>query len=186
VSINSKEIIFAIVTGVCAALAIYFMSALVASPKLLFGRSLSAIAPSLFPYVTLIVIGVLSAGLVLISLFGLYSNRRAQAFAGTGADEQPNAAYDWPKVAGFFVVLTAYGLLLKPLGFLISSFIVIFTVSVILGNRNWLQIVLLAFFAPVCLYLLATRAMLVSLPELNAIELFYSQIINWVKGMIGS
>ena len=50
-----------------------------------------------------------------------------------------------------------------------------------LGNRHWLQIGVVAFVSPICLYLLATRGLLVSLPELDQIELFYSRLINWVS-----
>jgi len=82
------------------------------------------------------------------------------------------------KVTIFFVVLVAYGLLLKPAGFLISSFLVICTLSLLLGNRNWIQILLFAVLCPIALYLIATRGMLVSLPELNQIEFFYAHIIN--------
>ena len=86
------------------------------------------------------------------------------------------------KVTVFFVILVLYGLLLKPVGFLISSFLVISALSVLLGNRNWVQILLFAVLCPACLYLLATRGMLVSLPELDPIELFYANIINRFKG----
>jgi len=88
----------------------------------------------------------------------------------------------WLNISAFFILLVAYGFLLKPIGFLISSFMVICATSLLLGNRNWLQILLLAFLAPVCLYLIATRAMLVSLPEINQIELWYSSAFNWVAG----
>jgi len=63
---------------------------------------------------------------------------------------------------------------------------VITLASVLLGNRHWVQIALLAVIAPVCLYLIATRGMLVSLPELNAIELFYAQLIEWMRGFVSS
>ena len=86
------------------------------------------------------------------------------------------------KVAVFFITLVMYGILLKPIGFLISSFLVISALSLLLGNRNLVQILLVALLCPVVLYLLATRGMLVSLPELNQIELFYANIINRFNG----
>lgn len=97
------------------------------------------------------------------------------------AESSPDSDQSWPKKIGFFVLLISYGLMLKPFGFLISSSIVITGTSLLLGNRNIIQIILLALVSPVCLYLIATRAMLVSLPELNPIELFYSQVFNWFQ-----
>jgi len=166
---------------VTATLAILSMSQLVAAPKLLFGRSLSAIAPSLFPYITLALIIVLSAALILLNLV---SARIKNSVPDQPDDTALDSNTGWLKTAAFFVILTVYGLLLKPIGFLISSFLVISTISVMLGNRNWLQIGLLAVFAPICLYLIATRAMLVSLPELNQIELAYAGVVNWVTGLL--
>jgi len=175
--IQQKELLFAGIAGIIATLAILRMPHLVAAPKVLFGRSLSAIAPSLFPYVTLALIVLLSVALMLVILLG---NRHSPQLASQASDAQLNDA-GWLKTGIFFILLTGYGLLLKPAGFLISSFLVICATSLMLGNRNWLQIISLALFSPVCLYLLATRAMLVSLPELNVIELWYAHAIDWLS-----
>ena len=173
--IHQKEMLFSGVTGIIAAAAFLAMPYLVAAPKMLFGRSLSAIEPSLFPYMTLGMIIVLS------SLVLCLNWRRLSAVKNTATQDDTNSEDDagWLKISLFFTLLVCYGLLLKPAGFLISSFLAISITSVMLGNRNWLQIVAIALVAPVCLYLLATRAMLVSLPELNQIELWYASVFNW-------
>lgn len=188
--IHRNELVFSIASGIAALAAIVALPALVAKPKLLFGRSLSAIEPTLFPKIILTMILLLS---VLAAVFALIGLRRKQKFSiqanslvsaevGTDDNETNNesgiAENPLFKVTVFFVVLVAYGLMLKPLGFLISSFIVITVVSLLLGNRNWFQIIPFALISPICLYLLATRVLLVSLPELNVIELFYAGIIN--------
>lgn len=182
--IAKREILFASVTGVTALLAILAMPFLVAKPKLLFGRSLSAISPALFPYVTLFSIVLLSVVLVLVSWRSLSRSRHLPDNQATLDSAQVEGASenDWLRKGAFFFLLAGYGLALKPLGFLISSFVVITATSVMLGNRHWLQIILLAICGPVCLYLIATRLMLVSLPELNTIELFYSAIISALRG----
>lgn len=179
--IQQREILFAGVTGLAAIVAMLAMSSLVAAPKLLFGRSLSAIAPSLFPHITLTLIALLSAGLIFLACISLRNSSHLpveEASAETANDS------GWTKTVIFFVLLAGYGLLLKPVGFLISSFLVICATSIMLGNRNWFQVLLLAAFAPICLYLIATRAMLVSLPELNQIELLYAQAFDWVTGKV--
>ncbi len=173
---------FAAVVGLTAVAALFAMPLLVAKPKLLFGRSLSAIAPSLFPYVTLSLLALLSTLLVVViwQKSRLLSDQNAESIRIS--EDSPHA--DWLKVAAFFLLLAGYGLLLKPAGFLLSSFVVISAISLLLGNRNWLQILLIALLAPVVLYLLATRIMLVSLPELNRVELFYADAIAWLKGLL--
>lgn len=193
---SKKDILFGAISGTTALAAILAMPVLVASPKLLFGRSLSAIAPSLFPYVTLSLIVLLSAALCIVSLANAtlrqsrsetnpdISDERVTPDTNLSDDEQQDG--NWGKQALFFLLLVGYGLLLKPIGFFLSSCIVITLASLLLGNRHWVQIGLLAVLAPICLYLIATRGMLVSLPELNSIELLYSHVIEWMRGLVSS
>jgi len=173
--IHRNELLFALTTGLVATAAIVALPSLVAKPKMLFGRSLSAMEPSLFPQITLILIVVMSCLLVPFAIRGMrrHSSTAEEITADLPLKEKP--AF---KVAIFFIVLVVYGLLLKPAGFLISSFLVICTTSLLLGNQNRIQIFLFAVLCPVALYLIATRGMLVSLPELNQIEFFYANIIN--------
>jgi putative tricarboxylic transport membrane protein len=180
--IHRKEMLFTAVTGLIAAAAIITLPYLVAAPKLLFGRSLSAIEPALFPYITLGLIVALSIILLVLNW------RSAAASIEMSAQEDADGEDDtaWLKTSLFFILLICYGLLLKPAGFLISSFLAISITSVMLGNRNWPQIIVIAVVAPACLYLLATRAMLVSLPELNQIELWYARVFDWVSANTGS
>jgi len=197
VNATKKDILFAGIVGATALAAILAMPVLVASPKLLFGRSLSAIAPSLFPYVTLSLIVFLSVVLCIASLAGAWwkqthasgelINSRSSietVDSNEPAVSETDQENNWAKKAAFFLLLAGYGLLLKPIGFFISSCLVITLASLLLGNRRWIQIALLAVIAPICLYLIATRGMLVSLPELNTIELFYSQLIEWMRGFV--
>ena len=193
---SKKDILFGVISGAIALAAILAMPVLVASPKLLFGRSLSAIAPSLFPYVTLFLIVLLSVALCIITLINTRLKHTRTATNSVIASElvTPDAIQtsdarqdgDWVSQALFFLLLVGYGLLLKPIGFFLSSCIVITLASLLLGNRHWVQIGLLAVLAPICLYLIATRGMLVSLPELNTIELLYSQVIEWMRGLVSA
>ncbi len=176
---HRNELLFALATGLGAVAAIIALPTLVAKPKMLFGRSLSAMEPSLFPHITLILIVVMSCLLLPFAIRGIL---RTAKTVDNNAIVLPLKEKPAFKVTIFFVVLVAYGLLLKPAGFLISSFLVICTLSLLLGNRNWIQITLFAVLCPIALYLIATRGMLVSLPELNQIELFYANIINRFRG----
>jgi len=177
--IHRNELLFSLGSGVAALAALIALPSLVAKPKLLFGRSLSAMEPSLFPIIILSFALALS---LLTAAFALYAQFRSASAKDAGADTGADSGQTLFRVAVFFVTLLAYGLLLKPLGFLISSALVITVLSLLLGNRNWLQIGFFAVTSPICLYLLATRGLLVSLPELNVIELFYANIIGRLNG----
>jgi len=187
---SRRDILFASASGLIALAAIYAMPQLVATPKLLFGRSLSAITPSLFPYVTLTLIVLLSVAVIAMAWFGMNS-KHDQSTNGSNSEAvvdsdqaEGTSQTQWLAIGAFFILLAGYGFVLKPFGFLISSFIVLCATSLLLGNRSWLQISLLAIFGPVCLYLLATRVMLVSLPELDQIELLYAQLIGFVQNRV--
>ena len=46
------------------------------------------------------------------------------------------------------------------------------------GNRSVVQIVAVSIISPIALYLVATRGLAVSLPELSSIEFFYARIFD--------
>ncbi|MCG3268073.1 tripartite tricarboxylate transporter TctB family protein [Yoonia sp. I 8.24] len=146
-------------------LAVVCMGQLVAAPKVLMGRMLTAITPSLFPTLVLGVLAVLS-GIVLY-------------FSNVDEAETPeDAGTDWQAIGRgvmLFAFMLFYALAMVPLGFFISSALTIIMVSVLSGNRSALQIIAIAVIGPMALYLVATRVLAVSLPELNTIELFYAQ-----------
>ncbi len=182
--IHRNELLFALGSGIAALSALLALPLMVAKPKLLFGRSLSAMEPTLFPKIILSLIVVLSVLGAMFALVALYRSRPVVEDVAVGGSGNDAAGTDKPlfRVIIFFFTLTGYGLLLKPAGFLISSCLVITILSLLLGNRNWIQIGLFAVISPICLYLLATRGLLVSLPELDFIELFYAGIFNRISG----
>ena len=174
-----RELLVAVIAGGLALLAIFNLPALVAKPKLLFGRSLSAIEPTLFPYITLALLVLLSVILALACIWQWIRLRTpSDDVAAAILNVDTSGQQDWRKICGFFGLLVGYGLMLKPLGFLISSFIVICATSLMLGNRHFWQILLIGILSPIGLYLLATRGLLVSLPELDQIELFYARALR--------
>jgi len=163
----TPEIVVLAVLLVLSLLGVLFMENLVSQPKLLFGRSLSALAPSLFPLI------VISALALLCALVLLLLNQQGghQANAGMSHGE-------WRRGLVFFAITTFYALTMQPFGFLISSAIAIASLSWQMGNRSWVQTGVLAIVAPVLLYLAATRLLAVSLPELNVIELVYARLLG--------
>lgn len=151
---------------VASVLSLVFMGSLIAAPRALFGRSLSAIPPSMFPAITITLLAVLCVvGLVLIS-------------RGHGAAQEARMQRaEWARSFILFGILTLYALTMAPFGFLISSAVTIALLSLVMEARNPIQIVLVSLIGPIALYLAATRLLAVSLPELIAIELFYARVL---------
>lgn len=150
-------------------LGVAFMSQLVAAPKVLFGRSLTAIPPSLFPSLVLGTMAVLAAAL-------LYNLRRAIFAEHSKAFEEGVL----PRVIMLFAVMLIYALTMAPFGFFISSALTMTAVGWLAGNRSIVQILAVAIVSPVALYLVTTRGLAVSLPELSSIEFFYARILDMI------
>lgn len=149
---------------------IAFMEALVAKPKMLFGRSLSAIEPTLFP---LIAMGMM---ILFCAVFFIQAYRHSAT--GLTDTEEAAAETDWLRVGSFFLVLFFYAMAFDRLGFLTSTFTTMVALSLLVGNRHYGQIVLFSFALPLAFYLVATRLLLVSLPELGFIELAIARILG--------
>lgn len=164
----------AVVAGVMllvAASFAIFIDRLVAPPKMLLGRSLTAIEPSLFPLVTI------AAMIGLCALFLFTAYRRPHRGSEAGEEEVQERA-DWFRVSAFFGILIFYALIFKPIGFLISTFIAMTLLSVLAGARSVLQILALSSLCPIALYLASTRLLRVSLPELSSIEFAFAALFG--------
>lgn len=153
--------------AVLGILGVVFMSQLVAAPKVLFGRSLTAIPPSLFPGLVLGAMAILASALI-------YSLRKS-LFAEESKTFEDGAL---PRVLMLFGIMFFYALTMAPFGFFISSALTMAAVGWLAGNRSILQIILVAVVAPVALYLVTTRGLAVSLPELSSIEFFYARVLD--------
>lgn len=164
---KSPALMFAIAMLVLAGLALIFLGNLVAEPKLLFGRSLTAISPNLFPA---IILGLL------VLLCGLQIGMQVR---GMPVESGPALGKTgWYRGICFFAILTGYALMMVPLGFHVSSIIAVALLSVQMGNRSVIQVATLSIGGPVLLYLGATRLLAVSLPELNLVELAYAKLLG--------
>lgn len=159
----APEVYFTATILLVAALALAFIGSLVAEPKALFGRALSAIPPTLFPTLVLAALVILAALLLVLLL-----RNPTTIYNLTGLE-------GWRRGALFFGIMTVYALSMAPFGFLISTAIATVLMSLLTGNRSIWQIAVLSVGGPVLLYLAATRLLAVSLPELNTIELFYAR-----------
>jgi len=103
------------------------MNWIVAAPKMLFGRQLTAISPALFPYIVLAALGVLTA---LFLRSALLHQRE------TSDDIEHVTPEGWKRGAALFMAMLAYALLMQPIGFLFSTFLAICTISWIAGTAR--------------------------------------------------
>lgn len=163
----SADILIAIVLLALAGGAVLFLGQLVAPPKTLMGRSMTAIPPSMFPNIVLSLLAILSAMFLVVRI------RETPDFYSGGINTR-----GWQEGVAFFALLTFYALAMVPLGFLISTAFTMAALSWFVGNRSVPQIVLLSIGAPVLLYLAATRLLAVSLPELDVLERFYAGLLG--------
>lgn len=147
-----------------------FIGKLVAPPKMLFGRSLTAIEPSLFPLITIVMMIGLCAIYIVLALRESAPRPAAESLTGENTD--------WLRVGAFFAILLFYALIFHDVGFLISTFVAMSLLSVLSGNRNVIQILALSTLSPLALYLLSTRVLKVSLPELSPIEFAIASVIG--------
>ena len=163
IPLSSPETLTLIALLVASVLSLIFMQSLVAAPKALFGRSLSAIPPSLFPSIVLGLMAVMCAGaLILIR---------------TGTVAEPSRGMirsEWLRAISMFGIMTLYALTMVPFGFLISTAIATTLLSLQMGTRSVIQISLVSVLG----YLAATQLLAVSLPELNVIELTYAKLLS--------
>lgn len=163
----TPEVVLTAILLVSALLGLIFMGYLVAPPKLLMGRALTAIMPGLFP-------GLVFTSIVVFCAIFLFSLRGAPG-------QEPGVAStmgEWKRGIIFFGIMILYALIMEPIGFLMSSAIAIALLCFQMGNRSSVQIALLSVLSPALIYLAATRLLAVSLPEINTIELFYARLLG--------
>ena len=82
------------------------------------------------------------------------------------------------RVVMLFGVMFFYALTMQPFGFFISSALSMAAVSWIAGNRSVFQIIAVSVLCPIGLYLVSTRGLAVSLPELSSIEFLYARVFD--------
>jgi len=163
----SPDMVIVAILLLAAALSALGLGSLVAQPKTLFGRSMTAISPTLFPSIVLWFLVILCV-LFLIQRIGNATAAAADDYSLRG----------WRAGLVFFALLTFYALTMVPLGFLVSTALTLAALSILVGNRSLIQIVILSLAAPVLLYLAATRLLAVSLPELDMLEFFYARLLS--------
>ena len=126
----------------------------VEEPVLIFGQSLNALDPTLFPR-------VVAAGFVLLGLWYLaigFGLQERNGFRDVDRQGYRNVGVS----VGAFAL---YAVAMEPLGFVLSSTLLIFGLSVFYGARSPVLVALVGISVPALIYLVFTRLLQVFLPE---------------------
>lgn len=123
-------------------------------PRLLMGRSLSGLTPSLFPRLSIVGLFILSVCYLVFSPKmeekNLFKELQAKSLV---------------RVLVTVAVFVIYALIFEPLGFILSSALMVFFLTLYYGNRNILIMLLVVVGAPLAIYFIFTHILQVSLPE---------------------
>jgi putative tricarboxylic transport membrane protein len=77
--------------------------------------------------------------------------------------------YNYGQALGLLALMAAYALLLLPLGFLLSTFLFLLASSLVLGERNWLAMLLASGIASVGIWYLVQQVLGIFLRPLPSI-----------------
>lgn len=141
----------------CVLFAIFLYAVIpseVERPPVLFGVSSQGLDPAFFPY-------VVATCFLVVGLWYLYSSfglNDTNGFRGLNRDNYTSIGF----TTAVFVV---YAVILIPLGFVLSSALVVAVLSVFYGARHWPTILVVALGVPAVVYVVFRRLLTVSLPE---------------------
>lgn len=124
-------------------------------PPVLFGQQSNGLDPAFFPH--LVATCFLLAGLWYLR--ASFSLNDVNGFRGLTADNYVSVGF----TTLMFVI---YASILLPLGFVLSSALVVAVLSIFYGARHWLTILLVALGVPAAVYVIFRRVLAVALPEL--------------------
>jgi putative tricarboxylic transport membrane protein len=152
VNFNTVAALFLLIFSVVAYLLIPYQ---IEKPQMIFGRSLMNLEPSFFPRLSIV-------GLFFLSLW--YLTHSFQIPEKNLFKEMGKAGLT--RVGVTFLVTLGYALLFEPLGFVLSSGLMVLILTIYFGNRNLFLIVAVTAAAPLIVYYLFTKTLQVSLPEI--------------------
>ena len=151
INFNTVVALFLIVFSITAFILIPYQ---IEKPKLFMGRSLTTLTPSLFPRLGIIALFILSVSYLFQSTRfnekNLFKELDVRSFS---------------RVIVTLIVFVGYALLFEPLGFVLSSALMVAILTIYYGNRNILVALLVMVGAPLAIYFIFTHTLQVSLPE---------------------
>jgi len=123
-------------------------------PPVLFGTTSAALDSAFFPE-------LVATCFMLVGIWYLYTSFRlndANGFRGL-------KKHNYGSVAFTTVMFVVYASILQPLGFILSSALVVAALSTFYGARHWTTIALVSVGVPAIVYVVFRRVLTVALPE---------------------
>jgi putative tricarboxylic transport membrane protein len=151
INFNTQVAIFLILFSILFYVLIPYQ---IEKPKLFLGRALTGMKPTLFPHLTMI-------GLLGLSVWYFFHSFKLQEKNLFRELDRRSVA----RVTVTFAIMVGYALLLEPLGFVLSSALMVGAFTLYLGNRNLFILFGVIILIPLVIFLIFTRALHVSLPE---------------------
>ena len=160
---RQPDVRFTAVVLAVSVLALAFSGWLIVDPPIPLDRDLLAMSPRVFPF--LILTGTVAvAAIFLVTHAAKGEPRQAEA---------TDAVFSRVALArqgAFLVVTVSCALLLNTLGFLITMFTLMASTSVLVGNRNPVQILGISIAIPLGFYIAVTHVLRTALPEIDAVQ----------------
>lgn len=171
---RQADIRFSVVIFVLAVLALIFSGQFIAAPLIPLSGDLLAMNPRVFPALILMCTAV-------VTLIFLVNQVREGAFNATGPSERASgtATAPWRQIA-FLVITVTFALLLTTLGFVITMFLLMVSTSVLVGNRNPVQILSISIVIPISFFIIVTHVLRTALPEIDIVQQLLAPLIRLI------
>ncbi len=146
-----------VLAGACILFSIFLFLIIpseVERPPVLFGTASAGLDPAFFPELVATCFMVVG----LLYLRASFSLNDVNGFRGL-------KRHNYSGVAFTTVMFVVYASILVPLGFILSSALVVAVLSTFYGARHWPMIVLVAIGVPALVYVVFRRILSVALPE---------------------
>ncbi|MBI80199.1 MAG: hypothetical protein CMQ51_07225 [Gammaproteobacteria bacterium] len=165
------DIIFTAIVLFMAITALFFRNSLIDLTPIFLGEDILAMNPRVFPNLILILVSIVSSIFLYIEL----SNNSKFQSANQKIKEEDSKLLRQT----LFIILTIISaLVLTKLGFIITMFILMSFTSILLGNRNIFQIIIMSIFIPITFYILVTHVLRTQLPEIDFIQKLLNPILQ--------
>lgn len=156
---------FTAVVFVLAALALAFSGWLIVDAPIPLERDLLAMSPRVFPYLILLSTVAVAAIFLGLRMHEVGAGTAASSTAGTTTSRKALL-----RQLAFLVIAVGCALVLSTLGFLITMFLLMACTSILVGNRNPLQILAISILIPLGFYIAVTHVMRTALPEIDLVQ----------------
>lgn len=124
-------------------------------------RNPYALQPNIWPGVILVLLLIL----ILVNIIKIYrANKGKPEFSLKAFGASLPAFFRSRMFFGILIVVIA-SYLLEPLGFMVTSFLLLVSYAILLGDRKWVRIVVVSLFITIALYICFGVLLSVNLPR---------------------